>query len=105
MVCAAAISQAGAGAQVKRRVRGASPVDTRPGRGNNHCVTRSLLLAISLLSGTMGRTRLVRFARRKSAYFATLLVRPDEYCLFGLLDGPDGIDLLWRRCAGPGARA
>lgn len=45
----------------------------------------------------MGTTRLVRFARRKSAYFATLLVRPDEYHLFGLLDGPEGIDLLWRR--------
>ncbi|MFO7649817.1 MAG: hypothetical protein R6X13_00550 [bacterium] len=60
-------------------------------------MTRSLLLAFSLLSGTMGTTRLVRFARRKSAYFATLLVRPDEYHLFGLLDGPEGIDLLWRR--------
>lgn len=60
-------------------------------------MTRGLILALTLVSGTMGTTRLVRFARRKSAYFATLLVRPEEYQLFGLVDGPDGIDLLWRR--------
>jgi hypothetical protein len=68
-------------------------------------MARGLILALTLLSGTMGATRLVRFAKRKTAYFATLLVRPDEYRLFGLVDGPEGIDLLWRRAPARDGRA
>lgn len=57
----------------------------------------SLLLALLLVSGRVGPTRLTRFAKRRSAYFATLLARPTEYRLFGLVLLPDGVELLWRQ--------
>jgi len=64
-------------------------------------VTRALMLAFALESTAPGETRVTRFRRRKSAYFATLVVRPDDCRMFGLVDGTGGIDVLWRQTGSP----
>ena len=63
--------------------------------------TRALLLVLALESASGSTGRYVRFSRRKHGYVATLLVRPDEYRLFGFLDGEDGLDLLWQYTGQP----
>ncbi|MFO7676456.1 MAG: hypothetical protein R6X12_09100 [bacterium] len=55
---------------------------------------RALLLALVLEAAeTPGRTT---FRKRKSDYFATLFLLPQDYELFGLVEAEDGLDLLWR---------
>ena len=63
---------------------------------------RALVLALALEAAEING-RPTHFRKRKSAYYATMLIRPEEYELLGLVDGPDGIDLLWRPVA-PGSR-
>lgn len=56
----------------------------------------SLLLAFAIETAPADGRRFARFRRRKTAFVATLLVRPDEYEMLGLVDGVDGVDVLWR---------
>ncbi|MEO0080764.1 MAG: hypothetical protein ABIL25_00520 [candidate division WOR-3 bacterium] len=63
--------------------------------------TRVLLLALALESSNGGAGKLIRFSRRKDCYVATLLVKPDEYRLFGFLESEDGLDLLWQYTGQP----
>ena len=62
---------------------------------------RALLLALALEASTGDNRQHLRFRKRKTAYFATLTVRPDEYDLFGMFESPDGIELLWRYTGRP----
>jgi hypothetical protein len=62
---------------------------------------RALLLALALESSSGDNTRPLRFRKRKTAYFATLTVRPEEYDLFGMFESSDGIELLWRYTGRP----
>lgn len=57
---------------------------------------RALALVLALESSSVGALRSVRFGRRKTAYVATLVVKPEEYELVGFLDTDSGVDLLWR---------
>ncbi len=57
---------------------------------------RVLLLALALESSAGNNPKHARFGRRKTAYVATLVVRPEEYRLFGFVDTETGIDLLWQ---------
>ena len=54
------------------------------------------MLALVISSSAPIARGLLRFGRAKSAYAATLVVQPREYRLFGLVDGEEGIDLLWK---------
>ena len=56
---------------------------------------RALLLALAMESSPGSDRRYMRFRKRKTAYFATLVVRPEEYELLGLVDAGDGPDVLW----------
>jgi hypothetical protein len=63
--------------------------------------TRALLLALALEATPAGASRLARFARRKTAFVATLLVDPAAYVVKGFLPTEDGIDVLWQTTAAP----
>jgi hypothetical protein len=63
--------------------------------------TRALLLALALESSAGDDRRCWWFRKRKTAFVAALLVRPEDYRLFGLVEGADGIDVLWERTANP----
>jgi len=43
----------------------------------------------------------VQFRRRKTAHVATLLVRPVEFEVLGLVECDDGVDVLWRQTGQP----
>ena len=62
---------------------------------------RALLLALALESSPANGRRFARFRRRKTAFVATLLVRPEEYEMLGLVDAEDGVDVLWRSTGRP----
>lgn len=59
--------------------------------------TRALLVALAVEAAAPRQSRFARFCRRKTAYVAALAVQPDEYRMYGLVDAPDGLDVLWRR--------
>jgi hypothetical protein len=60
---------------------------------------RALLLALALeAAATPARTT---FRKRKSDYFATLFLLPQDWELFGLVETGDGFDLLWRPTGAP----
>ena len=56
---------------------------------------RALLLALAL-EASEGDRRLATFRKRKSSYFATLFLAPQDYELFGLLETGQGFELMWR---------
>lgn len=56
---------------------------------------RALMLALALEAAEPD-SRLTRFGRRKDSFYATLPLPPPECELLGLVEGPDGIELLWR---------
>jgi hypothetical protein len=62
---------------------------------------RALLLALALQATPQGKSRLARFARRKTACFATLLVDPRDFRLLGFIENEDGVDLLWQETRSP----
>jgi len=63
--------------------------------------TRALLLALAIEASPGCDPRPVRFRKHKTAYVATLLVRPEEYRLLGLVDTGLGMDLLWQETGSP----
>ncbi len=63
--------------------------------------TRALLLALLLEASADDGPRRGLFRKHKTAFVATLLVQPDEYRLLGLVDGADGIDVLWEPTGNP----
>lgn len=64
--------------------------------------THALVLALVLASSVCKDNRWGRFCRRKESYVATLLLRPEDYRLLGLVEKEDGIDLLWQYTGCPG---
>ncbi len=58
--------------------------------------THALVLALVLVSSVCKDNQRVRFCRRKESYVATLLLRPEDYQLLGLVEQEDGVDLLWQ---------
>jgi hypothetical protein len=63
--------------------------------------SRVLLLALALEATPAGVSRLARFGRQKSAFVATLVAEPGDYGVMGFLPTESGLDVLWRRLAGP----
>jgi len=63
--------------------------------------TKALLLALALEASAGNDRRYLRFRKHKTAFVATLLVRAEDFQLYGLVDAIDGVDLLWRSTAGP----
>jgi hypothetical protein len=57
--------------------------------------TRALLLALAMESSSGSDRRYLRFRKHKTAFFATLVLRPDEYAMLGLVEHPGGVDVLW----------
>jgi hypothetical protein len=62
---------------------------------------RSLLLTLALETAPGDHRHYARFGRRKTAFVATLLVRPEEFEMLGLVECVDGIDVLWRQTGQP----
>lgn len=57
---------------------------------------RALLLALALESSNGDDPRHLRsFRKRKTAFFATLVLRPEEFAMLGLVEEPNGLDVLW----------
>jgi len=61
---------------------------------------RPLFLALALEAAPLGVVRLARPAWRKSAYVATLVVKPDDYQP-AFVETNEGIDVLWSYCGNP----
>ena len=61
---------------------------------------RPLFLALVLEAAPLGVVRLARPAWRKSAYVATLVVKPDDYQP-AFVETSEGIDVLWSYCGNP----
>jgi hypothetical protein len=61
----------------------------------------ALLLAWLLKTAPHDARRFVQFRRRKTAFVATLLVRPEEFEVLGLVECDDGVDVLWRQTGQP----
>jgi len=61
---------------------------------------RPLFLALALEAAPLGVVRLARPALRKSAYVATLVVKPDDYQP-GFVETKEGIDVIWSYCGNP----
>lgn len=61
---------------------------------------RPLFLAFALEAAPLGVVRLAGPAWRKSAYVATLVVRPDDYQP-AFVETNEGIDVLWSCCGHP----
>lgn len=72
-----------------------------PENGSVAAKIRSLLLALALEASAGETTRFVRFRRRKECYFSTLLLRPEEYRLIGLVLQDEGVELLWQYTGRP----
>jgi hypothetical protein len=69
---------------------------------DNHLMNvGALLLALALEAAPDDARRFVRFRRRKTAFVATLLVRPEEFEMLGLVECDDGVDVLWRQTGQP----
>jgi hypothetical protein len=49
----------------------------------------------------LGVVRLARYAWRRSAYVATLVVDPDDYEPAGIVETGSGVDVLWRYRGNP----
>jgi hypothetical protein len=63
--------------------------------------THALLLVLALEATPAGVSRLARFARRKTAFVATLLADPAAYEVKGFMLTDDGMDVLWQATAAP----
>lgn len=63
--------------------------------------SRTLLLALVLESSPGDDPKYTHFRRRKTAYVAMLVIRPQDYRLFGFVDSGTGIDLLWQHTGQP----
>jgi hypothetical protein len=62
---------------------------------------RALLLTLALEAASGDHRHFARFGRCKAAFVATLLVRPEEFEMLGLVECVDGIDVLWRQTGQP----
>lgn len=58
--------------------------------------TRALLLALAVEAAAPRATSLARFHKRKTAFVAGLVIRADEYRMYGLVEDDQGVDVLWR---------
>jgi hypothetical protein len=61
---------------------------------------RPYMLALALEAAPLGAVRLARPAWRKSAYVATLVVKPDDYQP-AFVETDEGIDVLRSYCGHP----
>jgi hypothetical protein len=63
--------------------------------------SRPLLLSLAIEAAPLRVPPLARFAHRRSAYVATLVVKPEDYQPAALYETGTGVDVLWQFCGVP----